>query len=214
MKKVLIIGDLHCPFDLKDYLDFCKSLKKKYKTNETVFIGDVIDNHFSSYHETDPDGMSGGDELETAIEHVRPWYKAFPKATVIVGNHDRMVMRKSFSGGVPKKWIKSYNEVLETPGWVWTDRTEIDGVAYEHGEGKTAKGKMASDHQSVVQGHRHTEAYIHYSVGTKHKLFGMQVGTGIDFDQYAFGYAKRGNKPAVSAGVVIEGVPHLHLMEL
>ena len=213
--RVLVIGDLHAPFDLDSYLDFCKGLRKKYKTNETVFIGDVIDNHYSSYHETDPDGLSGGGELRAAIDHVARWHKAFPKATVLVGNHDRMIMRKAFSSAIPKAWIKDYNEVLGTPGWNWVDRHVIDGVQYIHGEGGTARTRCKADLMSTVQGHLHTQAYTEWVVGANYKVFGMQVGTGIDFDQYAFGYAKRGKKPAVGAGIVIEGKTAINeLMDL
>jgi hypothetical protein len=49
-----------------------------------VFIGDIIDNHASSYHETDPDGMSAGHELRLAIQNIKKWYEAFPKASVII----------------------------------------------------------------------------------------------------------------------------------
>ena len=42
MSRVLVIGDLHLPAEREDYLDFCKDLRKKYKTTETVFIGDVL----------------------------------------------------------------------------------------------------------------------------------------------------------------------------
>ena len=204
-KRVLVIGDLHAPFDLDSYLKFCKRLQKKYKTNETVFIGDVIDNHYSSYHETDPDGLSGGGELLAAINRVARWYKSFPKATVIIGNHDRMIMRKAFSSAIPKVWIKDYNDVLGTHGWNWVDRHVIDGVQYIHGEGGTARTRCKADLMSTVQGHLHTQAYTEWVVGANFRVFGMQVGSGIDFDQYAFGYAKRGKKPAVGAGIVLEG---------
>ena len=204
-KRVLVVGDLHTPFDLDGYLKFIKDLQKKYKTNETVFIGDVIDNHYSSYHETDPDGFSGGQELLKAVERTQRYYKAFPKATVIIGNHDRLIMRKAFSSAIPKIWIKDFNDVLGTPGWEWKDRHVIDSVQYIHGEGGTARTRCKADLMSTVQGHLHTQAYTEWVVGANYKVFGMQVGTGIDFDQYAFGYAKRGKKPAVGAGIVIDG---------
>ena len=60
--RVLVIGDLHSPFDLDSYFTHCVDVAAKYRDNKVVFIGDVIDNHFSSYHETDPDGMGAGDE--------------------------------------------------------------------------------------------------------------------------------------------------------
>ena len=39
----------------------------------------------------------------------------FPKADVVIGNHDRMVMRKAQTSSILTKWIKSYKEVLEVP---------------------------------------------------------------------------------------------------
>ena len=81
-----------------------------------MFIGDIIDNHYSSYHETNADGMGGADELQLAIQRIARWHKEFPNATVIIGNHDRMIMRKAQTSAIPSKWIKSYKEVLEAPG--------------------------------------------------------------------------------------------------
>ena len=205
MARVLVIGDTHCPFDLDSYLDFLKATKKKYKCDTVVHIGDVIDNHFSSYHETSPDGMGGGDELDKAIDRIGRYYKAFPKATVISGNHDRLIKRKVFSAGVPSRWLKGMADVLGTPNWAYTDRIVIDGVQYIHGEGGTARRRAKDDQQSTVQGHLHTQAYVEWTVGNNHRIFGMQIGTGIDFDAYAFAYAKRGKKPAVSCGVVLDG---------
>ena len=118
--RILIIGDIHAPFELKDYLKHCKETYENYNCNRVVFIGDVIDNHYSSYHETDADGLGGLDELEMAIERIAKWYKAFPKADVTIGNHDRIIMRKAQTSNIPTKWIKEYKEVLNTPGWNFT----------------------------------------------------------------------------------------------
>ena len=201
---VLIIGDLHHPFCLPGYLDFCEKQYDRFDCDTVVFIGDIIDNHYPSYHETDPDGMAGGDELDLAIKRVRPYVKAFPDAWVTIGNHDRMVMRKAFSGGIPKKWIREYNDILEAPGWEFVDEVVIDGVQYIHGEGGTARVKAKNDKFSTVQGHLHTQSYIESSVGRDSCIFGMQVGCGIDRRAYAMAYAKTGPKPAIGCGVVMD----------
>ena len=111
--NVLCLGDLHEPFSLDKYLEFCVSKYMQFECTEVVFIGDIIDNHFASYHETSADGMGGADELEYAIQRISRCYKEFPNATVVIGNHDRMIMRKSQTSSIPSKWIKSYQEVLE-----------------------------------------------------------------------------------------------------
>jgi len=203
-RRILIIGDLHEPFCLEGYLEFCKETYKRYDCNQVVFIGDVIDNHYSSYHESDADGMGGGQELELAIEKISKWYEAFPKADVIIGNHDRIIMRKAQSSQVPRKWIKEYKDVLDTPKWNFVESVTYDDVLYIHGEGGTARSRMRKDLNSVVQGHLHTQFYCDYLVGKNFSIFGMQVGCGIDNKSYAMAYAKNYGKPAIGCGVVLE----------
>tara|TARA_R110002020_G_scaffold119205_3_gene272053 strand:- start:2114 stop:2833 length:720 start_codon:yes stop_codon:yes gene_type:complete len=213
-RRILVIGDIHAPFCLEGYLDFCKETYAKHNCNQVIFIGDILDNHYSSFHQTDPNGMSGGTELEYAIEDVAKWNKAFPLADVLIGNHDRMIMRKAFDSDVPKQWIKSYNEVLGT-NWNWVERIVYDGVQYVHGEGGTARTKAKNDMMSTVQGHIHTQCYTEWLVGRNFRVFGMQVGCGIDGGSYAAAYAKHFKKQAIGCGVVLGGHTAINcLMEL
>ena len=211
-KNVLAIGDLHLPFGLEGYLEHCIETYNKYKCNEVVFIGDIIDNHASSYHETDPDGHSAGQELRLAISQVKKWYDAFPKASVIIGNHDRLIMRKAYSSGLSKLWIKDYADVLGTPNWNFIESIEIDNVLYIHGEGGTARSRARRDLQSIVQGHLHSQAYIEWIVGSKFKIFGMQLGCGINAKSYAMAYGKEGPKPAIACGVILQGITPINIM--
>ena len=211
--RVLVIGDLHEPFCLDGYLDFCIEQKEKFNCNRIVFIGDVIDNHFSSYHETDANGLGGSDELEFAIKKIARWRDAFQVATVIIGNHDRIIMRKAQTSAVPTKWIREYKDVLEVAQWDFVDRLVIDDVQYIHGEAGTARTKCKADMMSTVQGHLHTQAYTEWVVGQKFKVFGTQVGCGIDHNSYAMAYAKRGKKPAIGCVVILdEGKTPINLL--
>ena len=210
--RILVIGDLHCPFDLEEYFDFCKETYARFNCNQVIFIGDVIDNHYSSYHETDADGYSGGQELELAIDRLQRYYKEFPVADVILGNHDRMIFRRARTSDVPKKWIKSFKEVLEVPTWNFTERVVYNDVQYIHGEAGTARTKSRADLMSTVQGHLHTQAYTEYTVGRRFKIFAQQVGCGIDFNSYAMAYAKAGKKPAVGCGVILGGHTPINCM--
>jgi metallophosphoesterase superfamily enzyme len=202
--RILVIGDLHEPFCLDGYLDFCLEQSEKFNTNRTIFIGDVIDNHYASYHETDADGMGGGQELDLSINKIAKWRDAFPKADVIIGNHDRLIMRKAQTSAIPSKWIKSYKDVLEVPEWNFVERLVIDDVQYIHGEGGTARTKCKADLMSTVQGHLHTQAYTEYVVGQNFKIYGSQVGCGINHKAYAMAYAKYGKKPAIGCMVVLD----------
>ena len=214
--NILVIGDLHEPFCLDEYLDFCIEQYYRFNCNEVIFIGDVIDNHYASYHETNADGMGGADELQLSIKRIARWYKAFSKATVIIGNHCRIIMRKAQTSAIPSKWIKSYKEVLEVPGWEFVERYVKDGVQYLHGEGGTARTKCRADMMNTVQGHLHTQAYCEHYVGQNFRVFGMQVGCGINHESYAMAYAKYGKKPAIGCSVVLNNgeLPINLLMEL
>jgi predicted MPP superfamily phosphohydrolase len=216
--NILVIGDLHEPFCLDEYLDFCIEKYFEFQCDEVVFIGDCIDNHYASYHETygGVELMTGAEELDLAIKRIARWRDAFPVATILVGNHDRLIMRKSQTSAIPNKWIKSYKEVLEVPDWNFVERYEKNGVQYIHGEGGTARTKCRADMMNTVQGHLHTQAYCEHYVGQNFRVFGMQVGCGIDHESYAMAYAKYGKKPAIGCGVVLNNgkLPVNLLMEL
>jgi hypothetical protein len=201
--NILIIGDLHAPFNLDSYLKFCRFQQEKFKCGRVIFIGDLIDNHYSSYHESDPDGLSAGDELDLAISEIQKYYKTFPDADVIIGNHDRLVYRKAFSSGVSKRWIKEYKDVLGTPNWNFVENIELFNVNINHGEGGTARTKIKKDLQSQIQGHLHSDLYIEYIVGKNFRIFGMQVGCGINSKTYAMEYGKNFKKPAIGCGVLL-----------
>tara|TARA_B100001093_G_scaffold518623_1_gene604157 strand:- start:1181 stop:1891 length:711 start_codon:yes stop_codon:yes gene_type:complete len=203
-RRILVVGDLHCPFELDGYFNFCKKTYAEWNCNQVVFIGDIIDNHYSSFHVTDPDGYGGGHELDRAIEDVQKWTREFPVADVCIGNHDRIIMRKAFDSAIPRAWIKSYNEILGTD-WNWVERVVYDNVQYCHGEGGTARTKGKNDMMSTVQGHIHTQAYTEWMVGRKFRIFGMQVGCGIDSSAYAAAYAKHFKKQAIGCGVILGG---------
>jgi len=204
-KNVLVIGDIHEPFCKPGYLEFCKQQQIKFGCTKVIFIGDLIDNHAQSFHNTDPDGLSAKDELILATKKLKAWYEAFPEATVVLGNHDRIIARKLFSVGVSQRWMKPLGEILEVPNWEFVEQVIHNDVLYIHGEGGTALKKAQSEMCSVVQGHLHSDGYVHLLNGGKQ--FAMQVGCGIDFESYAFAYAQRGKKPIISCGVVIDNSP-------
>ncbi|MBN1683740.1 metallophosphoesterase [Candidatus Bathyarchaeota archaeon] len=213
---VLVIGDLHSPFIKYGYLEFCKEIQKKYNTEKTVFIGDIIDNHYSSYHETDPDGHSAGAELLKSKEEISNWYKSFPKAKVCNGNHDLIASRKSMTAGLSASWIRTIGEVLETPDWEYGEEFIINDVMYTHGTGRKARNRAQKDLISVVQGHYHSESYIENFVGERFKIFAMQLGCGIDRRSYGMAYGKRFNKPHINCGIILDNgtLPIIEMMKL
>lgn len=209
--NVLIIGDTHEPFCKEGYLEHCLKVQRDYDCGTVVHIGDLVDNHAVSYHESDPDGRSPGDEFQLALDNCDKWYKAFPEVSICIGNHDRLPFRKAYTAGLPKNWLKSYQEMFDSPkGWKWDFVHEINGVIYQHGTGLS--GEMASinaareNRNSTVIGHLHTVSNIRFLASHKDLIFGMNVGCGIDHAKYAFAYGKENTrKPVLGCGVVING---------
>lgn len=214
--RILVVGDLHAPFTREGYLEFCQEIYRKYNCNEVIFIGDLIDFHFSSFHDIDPDGHGAAEELRLAKQQIQKWYRIFPKASVCIGNHDLIPVRKAFNAGLSKLWIKPISEVLDTPNWIYEEEFYINEVLYTHGTARKANKRMHADLISVVQGHYHSESYIEYSVGKFKKMFAMQVGCGVDDKSYAMAYGKHFDKMHINCGVVLENgsLPILEYMKL
>lgn len=208
-RRILVVGDLHCPFDLDGYLKFVVDTYEQWNCNQILMIGDAVDHHYSSFHPTDPDGFGGGEELDRAIKRLSRYRDAFAKICdkkidICIGNHDRLIMRRAFDSDIPARWIKSYNEVLGTD-WNWVESIVYDDVLYEHGEGGQAKTKAKNNMMSSVCGHTHTACGVDWFVGKKYRVFAMQVGCGVDASTYAAAYAKNFKKQAIGCGVILGG---------
>lgn len=205
-KNVLIIGDLHSPFTIDGYLDFCREQQEKYNCGTVIFIGDIVDGHSWSYHEADPNGKGQNEEINEAKEELSRWFYTFPNAKCTLGNHDLLISRKAKTHGLSSQFIRSFNEIWGAPkGWEFGYEFIIDNVRYTHGDFGTAMKISKESRISTVQGHLHTEAYVHWSVSEKDRIFGLQVGCGIDHKKYAFEYAKPlAKKPVIACAVILE----------
>lgn len=215
-----MISDLHCPYQHPDAVRFLTACKTKYKPDTVICIGDEVDFHALSYHESNPDLPSAGDELLQAIIALQPIYKLFPKCTVIESNHGSMVLRKALTGGIPSAALKNYNDVLEAPkGWKWVDdnivNTELGPIYFCHGKAAAA-GRLASQYgMSTIQGHFHEKAQIHYISTPERLMFDLHTGCLADDKSRALQYNKINPKrPIVSLAVVLNGIPHIVPMVL
>lgn len=216
--NVLFVPDLHAPFIKKGVLEWIKFMQVKYNCGTIIFAGDIVDGHAWSYHEHDPDGMSVGDELEAAKKQLKDWYKAFPQAICLLGNHDLLIQRKARTAGLSKQFIRDFGSVIEAPD-TWKFKLEhiVDNVLYHHGSVGDAFAVAKARRMSTCQGHLHAKTFVQWSVSDKDAIFGMQIGWGADRDKYAFEYGKPfPNKPILSCGVVLGGgkTPIVELMPL
>ena len=53
-KRILVISDMHIPYHHKDSIEFLKEIKKQYKPDFVVNIGDLLDFHAIVYAHTRP----------------------------------------------------------------------------------------------------------------------------------------------------------------
>lgn len=206
-----IIGDTHEPFCHKEYINFCYSVFNKYQVSRIVHIGDEVDNHALSFHQHLPEGDSITSEAEKAQKNLEKWYKTFHDVDVIVGNHSALPYRQATAAGIPKRFLKAYEEIWHAPkGWKWSLETEIDHVKYVHGTGSSGQNGAINlairSRQSVVIGHIHSFGGVSYHASVNDLIFGLNVGCGIDTRAYAFEYGRNFvNKPTLGCGIVIGG---------
>lgn len=206
-----IVGDVHAPFTVDGYLEFCAETFVAWGVDRVIFIGDLVDHHACSFHQTDADGYSAGDEFYHALAALREWYDTFDSAIWILGNHDKIPARQAFAAGLPAHFLR--DNIYETPdGWITTESAVLDDVLYVHGGGKYASGQYGHRHlaqrraQSCVIGHNHYYGGTYYlPLQDGRQIFGLQVGCGLDHRSYAMAYCKDDGPPALGCGIVVDG---------
>ena len=224
-RSVLVIGDLHIPAELDGYLEHCVENYEAYDCGHVVFIGDIVNNGLIAYHEFDPDWpYSPAQEIELSRKRVKIWEDCFPNAHVMSGNHDWLPYRKAKTAGIPRYMMRDPEAIWETTSWTWHNRFDTyiyDDVAYRHGDkGKGGQNNPAfrnakENFISMVQGHLHAQCGIEWYANEFQKVFGMQVGCGMDWQTMEMDYGQKFNqKPMISCGIVYEGKPYIEVMDL
>lgn len=220
-KSILVIPDQHFPYNHPDILAFLKAVKKKYRPDKIVNLGDELDYHSISFHDHDPDLLSPSDELQTAIARITPLYKLFPEMDLLESNHGSLVFRKGKAHGIPRHVFKSYREVLGAPDkWKWHPDLTLkmsNGQFVYFCHGKSAQGLKLS--QSIgmctVQGHYHEKFEIQYWGNSLGLFWSVMGGCLIENDSLAFAYNKLNLKrPIIGCVVIVNGLPILVPMVL
>lgn len=219
--RVLVISDLHCPYEHQDTVAFLKAIKAKYKPTRVILSGDEADFAGISFHDHDPDMDSPGKELDKAIKALTPIYKLFPVAEVLESNHGSLVLRKALANGLSRNYFKGPGEILKAPkGWTWhfdIVLTLPDGTPcyFHHSKGANVKKNSQAMGSSFVQGHHHESFEISYWGNPHNLLFGMTVGCLVDPNSLAMAYNKNNLKrPVIGCGVIIDSIPLLIPMKL
>ena len=117
--SVLVISDTHIPYQVPELISYLKLLKSKYKNfDKVIHIGDELDKHAMSFHDSDPDLPSAGDELRMSLPIIKELEKLFPQMDLMDSNHGSLVYRRALKHGIPKAYLRNYNDFLEVgKGW-------------------------------------------------------------------------------------------------
>ena len=221
-KTILIISDMHVPYNHRDTLDFYRAVKSEFCITEVKNVGDIVDNHMMSYHEYETDAMGPREEYLVARKTLKELETIFPEMTISMGNHCSLNVRKAKTAGIPLDFLKDYNELYGlNGGWNW-----VEDELFELGNGQqcymthsvsanTRVNAYKFSHCSV-QGHHHGEFCISYYADQLTLNWAMSVGCTVDHNAPAMRYAagNRNKKPIIGCGIIIDGVPALIPMRL
>lgn len=220
-ERVVLISDPHIPYHHPDALEFLAYLKGKYNPDRIIAMGDELGKHALSYHDSDPDLPSAGDELRKSLPVIAELKEMFPVMDVLESNHGSLVWRKAKTHGVPRHYLKSYNDVLGVDEqWQWhfdmTIRLPTGNLCYLH-HGKSADVLKLSQQMGMcaAQGHYHEKFKVDYWGNPTGLYWGLQTGCLIDDTSYAFAYNNVNIKrPIIGTSVIVEGQPIMEPMIL
>lgn len=220
-KRILCISDQHAPYNHPDMLRFLAAIKKKYKPTFVINGGDEVDAHALSFHDSDSDLPSAGDELIKASVVLKKLEKLFPDMVLLDSNHGSMALRKMKHHGIPMKFLATNNEIYDVSSrWKWVNDLTIklpNGQDTYFCHGMTKSGiKLASQRgTNVVQFHYHTEFRIDYIGNPNSLLFSINSGCLINRKSLAFAYDKLNlNRPIIGTSMIIDSKPLLIPMVL
>ena len=209
-KPKLVFADPHVPFDHPGYLDFLVDTYAKYNCGMVISLGDQTDQHVFSRFTKEAIAQGAIEEYYAARERTQQYLTAFKTGKMTKSNHDDRYIKLAARNGLPELFLKSFAELYGVPaGWEISDEFVIDDVLYKHGEGcGGADGALKAAQRngmSICIGHFHTLAGVKYYANPRELWFGMNVGSGIDRQAYAFAYGiHHKDKPILGCGIVYD----------
>jgi hypothetical protein len=219
-RRVLTISDLHAPYQHPDALDFLEHLKKQIKPDLVIQMGDLMDFHGISFHDSEPDLYSPGHELRMGQQFAQSLEDIFPDMYILGSNHGDLPLRRAKAHGLPTALFRPYNDIYGVgEDWKFVDDLLVESkdskVYFAHGIIKDGLKLAKERGVCVVQGHFHTELNIKYASTPYNLIWSMQTGCLINHRSKAFKYNQLDlTRPIIGCGSIIKGQPHLHPMIL
>lgn len=218
--RILLIPDIHAPYHHPDTLKFLKKVKEKYNPTLVINLGDETDGHALSFHDSDPELLSAGRELEEARKFISSLHSLFPQMMICHSNHGSLVFRRAKAHGIPTAMIKTYREILfpNTGGeqWSWHEEIRVTlpngmPLVCKHQASGNLLNAAAHEHANLAIGHEHGKFSVSYANNSSNRpYFSLNCGCLIDTDSMAFAYGKNFKlKPVLGCVIIEDSVPHL-----
>ena len=212
-RPVLVFSDTHAPFAVDGAIDFLRDTYKKEGCGSIVCAGDLFDHHSMSFHTTETDAMGMSQERVEALKFVGELCRAFPKGTLVLGNHDKIPTRKAKEAGIPRGIMIQDKELYGlSRGWMVEPRHHVifgESVCIAHGTKSSGQYGCVNTakkiRSSYVQGHIHAHPMVKYSQNFKNKVFGMNVGCLFNESSYAARYGEEFAEKGVHGCGVVYG---------
>ena len=214
-KRILVISDLHIPYQHKDSFKFLEEIKKQFNPDFVVNIGDLLDFHAINMHTHDPDLYSAGHELKASRQDVKKLESLFPQMVEVESNHSSLVYRRALKYGMSREFLKDYGEFLGTKKWKWVDDLTLtmsnkQKCFFTHGRSADVLKVSQTMGMSAVQGHYHTKFVISWWANPDNLFFAMNVGCLAAQKHMAFAYAKNfKTRFILGSGIILDGIPRL-----
>lgn len=173
LQKVVIIPDVHAPYEDYRALHGVYKFIKDYKPDRVVQLGDLVDFYALSKFDKDPSRVLGlQQEIDVARYHLEQLRKVHKGSiTMLEGNHEMRLM-KYLRANPEVASLESINNVPALLGLKdfnvdYKQNMEINGVLFKHGHvvrkhsSYSAKGEIENEGTSGVSGHTHRLG-VHY----------------------------------------------------
>lgn len=213
-QRILVIGDIHAPYQHRDTLHFLSKLKERYKPTRVVQIGDEVDGHRWSMHVPQVNAMGATEEVSAAKSFLQELAQLFPVMDIIESNHGSLKYRKAHQHQIPLEFIKSYQDVWGTPdGWQWHYELVLDlpnglKCTFHHSRGANTLLNSQRMGTCLVQGHHHEKLGVQYWASPYGMQWAVQTGCLADETSVAMSYGKNNvKKHCMGAVMIINGYP-------